>query len=43
MEQLVLACLKVRGSGGILHRKIFDSQTSGEAIYCIMKVKRKLQ
>ena len=43
MELLALACLKVVGEGGMLPRKIFDFQISGYAIYCIMRVKMKLQ
>ena len=43
MELLALACLNVMGEEGMLPRKIFDFQISGYAIYCIMRVKMKLQ
>ena len=32
MDQLALACLIVGGEGGMLLRKSFDFQTSGDAI-----------
>ena len=43
MEQLALAYLKVEGYGGMFPWKSFDFQTSGDAIYCITRIKMKLQ
>ena len=37
-----LACLEVGGSGGILPRKILDSQTPGDAIYYTLRAKYRL-